>query len=75
MGAGPTNYSGGTAIGLDNAKDIRAKGLPTLYWGKLASINHQYHGKEEEEMGPSQERLESLGKLLHVVAGYWLQQL
>ena len=71
MGAGPTNYPRGTPRGRDKAADRRARGLPALYRGKLAAIDRQYYGTVEGEVGPCQERLESLGDLLQMVVGYW----
>ena len=61
----------GTPRGRDNAADRRARGLPALYRGKLAAIDRQYYGTVEGEVGPCQERLESLGDLLQTVVGYW----
>ena len=71
MGAGPTNYPRGVARSRDKAADRRARGLPALYRGKLAAIDRQYYGTVQGEVGPCQERLESLGELLQVVVGYW----
>ena len=71
MGAGPTNYPRGEARSRDKAADRRARGLPALYRAKLTCIDRQYYSTVEGEVGPCQERLESLGDLLQVVVGYW----
>ena len=71
MGAGPTNYPRGEARSRDKAADRRARGLPALYRAKLTTIDRQYYGTVDGEVGPCQERLESLGDLLQVVVGYW----
>ena len=61
----------GTPKGWDKAADRRARGLPARYRVKLAAIDRQYNGTVEGEVGPCQERLESLGDVLHMVVGYW----
>ena len=71
MGAGPTNYPRGEARSRDKAADRRARGLPALYRAKLTTIDRWYYGTVDGEVGPCQERLESLGDLLQVVVGYW----
>ena len=55
----------------DKAADRKARTLPALYRAKLVNIDRLYYGTVRGEVGPCQERLESLGDLLQVVVGYW----
>ena len=71
MGAGPFNYPRGEARSRDKAADRKARTLPALYRGKLSNIDRQYYGTVPGEVGPCQERLESMGDLLQVVVGFW----
>ena len=68
-GAGPTNYPRGEARSRDKAVERRARGLPSLYRAKLSALDRQYHNIVEGEVGPLQERLESMGPLLQIVVG------
>ena len=47
----------------------RARGLPALYRAKLSALDRQYHNIVEGEVGPLQERLESMGPLLRIGVG------
>ena len=71
MGAGTFNYPRGEARSRDKAADRKARSLPALYRGKLVNIDRLYYNTVQGEVGPCQERLESLGDLLQVVVGYW----
>ena len=71
MGAGTFNYPRGEARSRDKAADRKARSLPALYRGKLVNIDRLYYNTVRGEVGPCQERLESLGDLLQVVVGYW----
>ena len=71
MGAGPFNYPRGEARSRDKAADRKARTLPALYRRKLSNIDRLYYGTVQGEVGPCQERLESLGELLQLVVGFW----
>ena len=71
MGAGTFNYPRGEARGRDKAADRKARTLPALYRRKLANIDRQFYHTVQGEVGPCQERLESLGELLQLVVGFW----
>ena len=69
MGAGSHNYPRGEARSRDKATDRKARTLPALYRRKLSRIDRQYYGTVPGQVGPCQERLESLGDLLQLVVG------
>ena len=47
----------------------RARQLPAEYKAKVANIDWEFHGTVPGEVGPLQERLESLGQLLCLCVG------
>ena len=53
------------------AVDQRAHGLPKLYLDKAQKIDRKYCHTEVGHVGPLQQRLESFGKLLCLVAGQY----
>ena len=61
----------GEARSKDKAADRKARTVPAMYRRKLVNINRQYYNTVPGEVGPCQERLESLGELLQLVVGFW----
>ena len=53
------------------AVDKRAHGLPKLYLDKAQKIDRQYCGTDPNNIGPLQQRLQSFGSLLCLVAGQY----
>ena len=47
----------------------RARQLPAEYKLKVKKIDQEFHGSVPGEVGPLQERLESLGELLCICVG------
>ena len=57
--------------GQQKAVDQRANGFPKLYLDNAQNIDRKYCGTHKDHVGPLQQRLESYGNLICLVAGQY----